>query len=198
MPFSINNFRFNGLQYGGVRPTLFDVELVFPEALGINSETYQRVMLLCRSATVPIMPLESIRVPYQGRSIKVAGDREFPDWTVRIINDEDFSIRVALEKWSDSINTLEGNRMLNTFPMGYKTSATVRQYSKGGPGEGAVPLRAYKLHGIFPVNVDAMVVDWDAQNQIQEFDVTFAYDYWTPADAVDDFEPAFPPVNGEQ
>ena len=34
---------------------------------------------------------------------------------------------------------------------------------------------------LFPTNVNQMPLDWDAINQIQQFDVEFAYDYWVPS-----------------
>lgn len=176
MTFSINTFRAKGLPKGGARPSLFSVDIIFPFVTAYQD----RARFLCRSATIPIMPLDTIRIPYMGRSIKVVGDREFPDWTVRVMNDEDFPLRVAFEKWSSMMNRLEENRMDPAmFPLGYKSRALVRQYSKAGTDD--KPLREYVLEGIFPVNVDAMVVDWDAQNQIQEYDVTFAFDYWLPS-----------------
>jgi len=33
---------------------------------------------------------------------------------------------------------------------------------------------------IFPIALEGMNLSWDAQNQIQTFGVTFAYDYWLP------------------
>jgi len=69
---------------------------------------------------------------YFGRKIKLAGDRTFADWTVTVINDEDFLIRNALEQWSNQINSLQGN--LRTFggasPSFYKANATVTQVFK--------------------------------------------------------------------
>ena len=49
----------------------------------------------------------SINVPFRGRILKV-GDRTF-EWTVTIINDEDFVLRTAFEKWSDKMSNLIDN-----------------------------------------------------------------------------------------
>ena len=49
----------------------------------------------------------------------------------------------------------------------------VIQYSKTG-----VPIREYTFNGIFPVNITEMEVDWNATDIIQEFQVTFQYDWW--------------------
>ena len=36
----------------------------------------------------------------------------------------------------------------------------------------------YTFNGIFPVNITEMEVDWNATDIIQEFQVTFQYDWW--------------------
>jgi hypothetical protein len=170
--FNISDFVSNGLVYGGARPTLFAVTIQDP----FGSPNAARVPFLCRAASIPPAPLDIIRVPYFGRNIKLAGDREFPEWTVTVFNDEDFPIRILMERWSNEINALVSNRMDDTMGvLDYKQSATVTEYGKQGAA-----LRSYAFVGIFPVNVEAMQMDWSAQNRLQEFDVTFAYDYWQP------------------
>ena len=124
---------------------------------------------------VPAATLGVIEVPYFGRKIRLAGDRTFGEWTVVVINDEDFLIRNAMEEWSNQINTFQGN--LRGFgaasPLLYKSTAQVQQYSKTG-----VPIREYTFNGIFPVEVSAIDLDWNSTDSIQEFQVTFAYDWW--------------------
>lgn len=141
-----------------------------------NSSEGHRWPFLCRAASIPPAPLDIIRVPYFGRNIKLAGDRDFPEWTVTVYNDEDFPIRILMERWSNEINALVSNRMDDTMGvLAYKQSATVTEYGKQGAA-----LRTYVFSGIWPVNVEAMQVDWGAMNTLQQFDVTFAYDYWQP------------------
>lgn len=172
MAFNVNDFLANGLPNGGARPTLFQVDFFLPFA----TPNGNKGQFLCRAASIPPAPLDVIRVPYFGRHIKLAGDREFPNWQTTIMNDEDFPLRVAMEKWSNLINTLISNEMdPSVFPTGYKGSANVTQFGKGG-----ATLAIYRFVGLFPVNVDQMRMDWEAQNQLQVFDVEFAYDYWEP------------------
>jgi hypothetical protein len=173
--FNVSSFRANGLRQGGARPTQFEV-YIFPP---FGSNASKNVQFLCRATQIPPAPIDPIPVPYFGRKIKIAGDREFPDWTVTILNDEDFAVRVMMESWSNRINTMVSNVMDPAmFPMVYKSTAKVLQYGKRGD-----VIRAYDFHGIFPVNVDAIPLDWDQTNTIEQFDVTFAYDFWTPDDA---------------
>lgn len=173
MAFNINDFKSRGLTKGGVRPSLFQVEI--NPNIGEDSATMEKFIFTCRASEVPAATVESVNVPYFGRQIKLAGDRTFTDWSVTVMNDEDYLVRNMFEDWSNQINQLAGNIKLlpaNTYK---STDATVTQFSKDGS-----KIRAYQFVGIFPVSVGAMALDWDSTNAIQTFDVTFAYDYWLP------------------
>lgn len=175
--FNVNEFKSN-LQFGGARPTLFQVQLTAPPQIGTGLDL-QRVPFLVRTANLPAATLGLIQIPYFGRNVKMAGDRTFDAWTVTVINDEDFKIRNALETWSNAINQFRGNTRLNTAAnLGYKANATVTQYSKTGD-----TLRVYTFEGLYPASVGAIDLNWGAQDQIEEFQVQFEYDNWVVADA---------------
>jgi hypothetical protein len=184
MAFNIDNFVNNGLRHGGARPTLFDVVVTFPAALqGVPSGAVEKLRFTARATSIPASSVASVDVPYFGRNVKVAGDRTFTDWSVTIMNDEDYSVRNAMEAWHNNVNTIVSNRRIvaDNPRGGYKGTATVRQYSKRGTQGGDNDfIKAYTFVNIFPVVVDEMGLDWEAQNQIQTFGVTFAYDYWVP------------------
>lgn len=173
MAFNINQFKSRGLTKGGVRPSLFQVQI--NPNIGEDSITLDKFMFTCRASEVPAATIESVNVPYFGRQVKLAGDRTFADWSVTVMNDEDYLVRNMFEDWSNQINQFVGNVKLlpaNTYK---NTDALVTQFSKDGS-----VIRAYNFVGIFPVSVSNMALDWDNTNTIQTFDVTFAYDYWIP------------------
>ena len=95
---------------GGARPNLFECELFFPDdAIPTDSSTDEiadKSRFLVKAAQLPASNIEPILVPFRGRNLKIAGDRTFDAWTVTVINDTDFSIRSAFEKWMNSINRL--------------------------------------------------------------------------------------------
>ena len=183
MAFNINEFVTGGLKFGGARPTLFNVVITFPSNIaGVSVEAIERIQFLCRASSVPASSIASVPVPYFGRQVKVAGDRTFSDWSVTIMNDEDYVVRNAFEAWHNSINSIISNRRADNTSgesavdgSGYKGTAYVQQYSKNGD-----IIKQYRFDNIFPVNVDEMGLDWDATNTIQTFGVTFAYDWWIP------------------
>ena len=176
MPFNISTFKTNGLVYGGARPSLFNVFLQVPQSLNIANVSVDKFRFVCRTAELPASSVGSFDVSYFGRKIKLAGDRNFGDWSVTVMNDEDFSVRALFETWSNALNRLVSNvRDPNVATENYKTDLEVRQYSKDG-----IEIRAYKIVGAFPTEIGSMALDWDSQNTIQSFGVTFAYDYWEP------------------
>jgi hypothetical protein len=176
MAFNIENFKSGGLTLGGARPALFDVIIKMPTDIGDFAET--KINLTCRAAQLPAATVGSIDIGYFGRMIKVAGDRTFADWTITVMNDEDFVARAAFEAWSNYINQLQNNtRLADSSEIAtYKTDLEVRQYSKSGN-----MLRKYIVSGAFPTTVDAIDLNWETQNQIETFGVTFSYDYWYPS-----------------
>lgn len=174
MGFNIADFRADGLRLGGARPNQFEIN-IFPP---FQSNTSSKIRMMARAASVPPMIVGEVQVAYFGRFIKVNGDREFPDWNVTIYNDEDYKLRLLFENWSNRINTLISNRMdPSVYATGYKVNAEVTQFGKDGHG-----IRTYQFDGLWPKVVDAMPLDWAMTNSIQEFNVTFAYDWWAPSD----------------
>jgi hypothetical protein len=173
MPFSINTFRSNALNNAGARANLFDVTMTGAPIAGLNASEFT---FACKAAQIPSSTVGVVEVPYFGRVVKVPGNKTFENWTVTIINDEDFNIRNAMEKWITAMGTHEGN--VATISAGDGTlygQATVNQYAKAG---GTV-LEAYNFVNIFPINVAAIDLGWGENDTIEEFTVEFAYDYWT-------------------
>jgi hypothetical protein len=170
MSFNINEIKAQ-LTGGGARQSLFSVQFNNPA----NGVSNIKVPFMVRASSIPEAILGTIQIPYFGRKVNIAGDRTFNPWSVTVINDEDFQIRNGLEQWSNKINTFEGN--LRDFggpsPLLYKQNATVSQYGKTG-----AVIREYTFHGIFPTDISAIQLDWNATDQIEEFTATFRYDFW--------------------
>lgn len=170
MAFNVNEMR-SQLTLGGARNTLFQVTIQNPA----NSIADIKVPFMVQAAQIPAATLGLIEVPYFGRKVKLAGDRQFAPWTVQVINDEDFLIRNSMEEWSNKINSFQGN--LRAFgsasPLLYKAQAQVIQYSKTG-----VPIRTYQFNGIYPEEVSSIELDWNAVDTIETFTITFQYDWW--------------------
>ena len=176
MAFNIDEFKTRGLQYGGARPALFQVAVTPPAPIGLDLTSAQKFLFAAQASSIPESTVGSIEVPYFGRNIKIAGDRTFGDWRVTVMNDEDFGVRAMFEKWSNALNRLVSNtRQAEVDFENYKAVMNVIQYGKDGS-----VLREYEIIGAFPTTIDAIDLNWDSQNQIESFNVSFAYDYWVP------------------
>ena len=176
---------------GGARPNLFEASInSFPTAISEawdNSSEAEggAFKFLCKSTALPASNLGSIEIPFRGRTLKVAGDRTFDDWTVTIINDEDFRLRTAFERWSNVMSQLDDATGV-TNPTSYMTDAFIQQLGRG-PEAGAATnnggnssiLRSYKFFDVFPVTVGEIALSYDTTDQLEEFDVTFRYQYFT-------------------
>ena len=176
---------------GGTRPNLFEVSIpTFPSAIseawaaGDDSEN-GIFKFLCKASVLPASNLGSVEVPFRGRILKVAGDRTFDDWTVTIINDEDFKLRTAFERWSNVMSRLDDATGV-TNPSSYMTDGYVQQLGRGATaatgtaseGESSI-LRSYKFFDVFPITVGEIALSYDTTDTLEEFDVTFRYQYFT-------------------
>ena len=174
MAFNVAEFRANMIG-DGARPNLFSVSLVFPTIAANGSVAGQKVTFMAKSAQLPGSTIGTVPVYYFGREMKFAGNRTFADWTLTIINDEDFTIRNSIESWMNAINSNAGNvrnaAALNST--GYNVDAQVTQYGKTGQ-----ELKKYKFVGMFPIDLAPIDLDWGSNDSIEEFTTTFAYQYW--------------------
>lgn len=176
MAFNVNDIKAQ-LEFGGARPTLFQVQIINP----IEPAGDLKTPFLVNAAQIPEATIGLIEIPYFGRKVKIAGDRVFAPWNVQIMNDEDFLIRNAMETWQNSINSLQGN--LNTTggsgPNTYKSDAIVSQFGKTGD-----LVRQYKFVGIYPSLISNIQLSWEAVDEFERFDVEFNYDYWQVVDGI--------------
>ena len=182
------------LQGGGARPNLFEVQIPnLPDAATDSTpkadwgtDVQENFSILCKAANLPASNIASIDVPFRGRTLKVAGDRTIDNWTVTVINDEDFRMRNAMEAWMNSIARLSNNTGA-TNPDSYMVDAVVHQLGRGYSNNkhskknsdtagdtNVTPLKSYKFIDIFPVAVSAIDLSYDSSDTIEEFTVEFA------------------------
>ena len=157
---------------GGARPNLFEVELVFPDPIAIENDVKEKSRFLVKAAQLPASNITPIEVNFRGRILKIAGDRTFDTWTVTIINDVDFAIRSAMEKWMNFINKMEDATGAQD-PAAYQPAAYVHQLDRDGS-----TLRSYKFHDVFPTNISAVDLSYETVDSVEEFTVEFQVQWW--------------------
>ena len=177
MAFSVNEFR-SQMTGDGARPNLFEVSMPFP---GFSSpeNAQTKLTFMCKTAQLPGSTVGVVPVNYFGRELKFVGNRTFADWTISVINDEDFIVRNAFERWMNGINShnLNVRNPLALAPLGYSVDSEVTQFGKQGN-----TLKKYRFVGVFPTDITPIDVDWGSNDTIEEFSVTLTYQWW---DAVD-------------
>ena len=157
------------LKGGGARPNLFNVKMNFPAyALGDAELT----SFMCKAAALPASTVNVISVPFRGRQLKIAGDRTFETWTVTVINDTDFAIRDAMERWMNGINSHNANTGFND-PAEYQTDLSVEQLDKDG-----IVLKTYNFRSCFPTTISAIELSYETVDTVEEFAVEFQVQYW--------------------
>lgn len=167
----IEDFR-SKLTGGGARASQFEVVLDFPTTMGIDASASVSSKFLINATTLPASSIRPIQVFYRGRPINVAGERQFADWTVNVMVDGDMKIRKAFEVWSSSIlNHNQTNGIL--APVNYQKNMIVKQLDRNN-----TVLRAYTMYNCFPLNISDIRLNYADTANIEEFQVTFAVDYW--------------------
>lgn len=177
MSFNINEFIVK-MGQDGARPNLFEITFANPGSVP-SVPASENITLRAKASALPASTMGVASTFYFGRQAKFAGNRVFGDWTVTILMDEpDFltGTRAFLESWSNALN----GHVLNVrdsnfvFPQSYMMDGSITQYAKMG----ATPIARYRMVGCFPIDIGAIPVDWQANDTIMEFNVTFAMQWW--------------------
>ena len=162
------------LSGGGARSNLFECELAFPQAVNVEglNDILNKARFLVKAANLPASNVAPIEVPFRGRVLKIAGDRTFDTWTITVINDTDFAIRSAFEKWMNSINRLSDATGTNN-PADYQEDAYVHQLDRDGS-----TLRTYRFYDVFPTQISQVDLSYETVDTIQEFTVELQVLYY--------------------
>lgn len=181
---------------GGARPNLFECDIVIPSTLIPSDTVQENLKMMVKSAALPGSTMDVVRVPYRGRTLKLPGDRSFESWTVTVVNDTSFDIRDIFERWSNIMNRYEDNAGI-IDPNVYMKDITVMQLGRGRqPGtttdqaekiiskSSDVPVhKRYKLVSAFPTNIGDIALSYDTISTVEEFSVTFEYQWFESQDA---------------
>jgi hypothetical protein len=112
-----------------------------------------------------------------GRAIKLPGNRTYEDLTTTVINDEGYSFRNTIESWMGKLNSHVGNVRADAYMSkltGYTKSMFLVTMKKDGDNDGA----GWEFVNCFPTSLDQIDVNWDPNDAIMEYSITWAYDYW--------------------
>ena len=168
---NIDDFKAN-LIGGGARANQYRVTITPPPGIAIGLDV-RRTSFLVTASNLPAQTLAEIAVPFRGRSIYIAGDRSFDDpWTTTFINDTDFMIRNAMERWVNGINDAADATGV-IAPADYQTDLTVEHLDRDD-----TVLKSYIFRSAWPTSISEIALTNEAAGAMETFDVTWRYQHF--------------------
>ena len=159
------------LQSGGVRSNQFRVDINLPTGTGDITE---KIQYLCSSTTLPKQTIGTTEVAFRGRKLQLAGDsRTYEPWDITVVQD-DFDVYNSFEAWQNLINDTLSGKIVAGDVNNYKVDASVTQLNRDGE-----KIKEFILVGCFPSDIAAIDLSMATDDEVQTFDVTLTYDYFT-------------------
>jgi len=160
------------LDGGGARANQFRVTLTTPTGIATGLPTTNASFLI-KTASLPGQTITDIPVNYRGRILYLAGDRTFEPWTTTVLNDAEFDLRNGIERWMSGINDLETSVGVTDVSR-YTADLLVEQLDREEN-----TLKSYTLRGCWPTAINAIERNMDTVSDIETFDITWRYTYFS-------------------
>ncbi len=149
----------------------------------------QHQVMMCRSAKMPDMTLQTTELSYFSRKVKIPSSRTYEPMTLTFLHVNDAHLRDTFESWLYTLNHPQLN-MANPTHDQYST-IILTQYDMSGrawwefisdvlQGKALLDDRVvsrYVMHEAFPVSVSGLALDHEADMEIQTYDVQFQYQW---------------------
>ena len=168
------------LASGGARPSLFDISITPPVGVtaGDVASLKTAPQFKCFTSEIPGLTVTPIERQYFGRTVKIPGDITFAGtFSTTFINTEDFSIHTALNSWMALLNPDNNASYAKGKPQdtksGWAGTVKLTQHSKQGGG-----VIEYTYEDCWPNNISAIELSYDSASTIEEFTVTWEYNYF--------------------
>ena len=167
----IDTFK-TALEYGGARPSLFEFSINAGTAAPADLSDMK---LYCNVSALPPLTVTPIERQYFGRTVKIPGDMVFGDLSTTVIQTEAGTERAGIETWMQKINSHVENKRTYDGQMGSDwAEGQLQQYDKAGKS-----ILTVKFIGLWPMTLAEIPLSYDTMSDIEQFDVTWAYQYYT-------------------
>ena len=173
-PFNVDAFK-TEMVGGGVRPNQFTVTIGFPTFLGpIGVAAGISAQYLVSATSMPASSIGVAATMYRGRAVNFAGDRTYSPWSMTVLNDSTMAVRNAFEVWMNNMDDRQ-NKSGFVAPFDYTGTIYVSQLDRNN-----TLIKQVRLNAAFPVNLSELSLDYNANDQIQQYSVELVYqDYDT-------------------
>jgi hypothetical protein len=160
-----NNFN------GGTRANRFIVYPSWPSGIGVPITDAQFKIV---SASLPMATVNSISIPYRGRLINFAGDRQYSPWVVGIYDDGNSqNIWTALQRWKEALDGHWTHRVANN-DFAYRTLQTTWRIDQLDVNANQV-LRRIFLYKCWPSVIGEIGLNM-GENDFVSFSATLTFD----------------------
>ena len=176
MAFDLSTFQ-TALASGGARPSLFELQITaVPNSVTLSNLT--DIKFFCNVSALPPLTVTPIERQYFGRTVKIPGDMVFGDLSTTIIMTEGGNERSELEIWMNEINGTISNEMNSghNTSNGFAGTVKLHQYGKD---DSSSPIHTVTFVDCWPSTVGEIALSYDTASDIEQFDVTWTYNYYT-------------------
>lgn len=136
------------------------------------------ISILCESVQLPGRQITTIDYTAERQAIKVPYGVINEDVTMSFILTNDMFMKKLFDAW------LTGIMDIDRYRVGYKkdftTDIIIQQLNQQN-----IPVYGVRLENAFPITVNAVNLDSNAENTVQKLSVTLSYENYVPEDIVD-------------
>ena len=127
---------------------------------------------LVQTASLPGQTIGETNILYQGMTVKLAGDRTFDNWVTGVYNDNDFSIRGAVEQWMSEIVPLDASN----GTVGYEYMADRATVSQLDRADNIIA--TYEFFNMWPSILAPIALDSAGADAVESFDITWSFSHF--------------------
>ena len=173
MPFSISTFRDQFNRLGAPAPTnRFEVTITTPGSINIETDVSRDLTLMCEQAELPGKSMMTVEDKLYGPPRKIAYGQLFIDTTMTFICTSDgWKEKMYFDEWQNQI--VDPELFDAKYFDEYTTSLFLKTFKDNNTENYAI-----KFIEAYPLNVGAVNLGMNQNNEYARLAVTFAYRRW--------------------
>lgn len=134
--------------------------------------------ILCESCTLPGRQITTVDYQSYAHPEKIPYGFINEEVTFTFLLTQDYYVKKMFDKWAKSV--IDPDKYTAGYADKYTTDVVIQQLNKEN-----LPVYGVKLKGAYPVTFSSVTLDNTAENSIQKFSVTMAYENFTEEGAIE-------------
>jgi hypothetical protein len=124
-----------------------------------------------KSCSLPARTMGEVELNWQGMKYKIPADPTFDDFSITFLNDINCEVKDYFERLIELQHEMKTS--IKNLPAACKKTIVVQQLNGSGDF-----VRSYKLFECHPKQMDAIELDYDTTDSIENLVITFSYSYF--------------------